>query len=66
MDQQIKPKFLENPDFDCSEQKYDDDHLFRTNWLLVDQISGLVLYSSMNHTVSGFDPDAAELSNSRY
>ena len=48
------PNFLSSLDIDCFEQIYDQSHLSKSNWLVLDEMTGIVLYSSLNYTLSGF------------
>ena len=49
------PEFVENLEIDCFKEKYDEDHLSKSNWLLVDEVTGIVLHSELNYTLSGID-----------
>ncbi len=47
------PLFEDRVHLDCSVLKYDNQHLSRSNWLMVDAITGIVLYSSFTFMLSG-------------
>ena len=49
----VLPQFKGSLDIDCFEEEYDDSHLSRRNWVLVDEVTGIVLHSKLYYTLSG-------------